>query len=698
MQFNERAKGPQDAKRTFPIPVELDHHIQNKPVKQEFTIAKDADEYSSPAPIATGLTVAAHTARDVCFLQARLPEDAKVTSLAALSLDPRQCSESALLVARQSDRKLIPRLRKALEELGVSVTVAEPEFFEDDRDTLEQWTHDVEGNERLSPGAFLALLLDKDRERKPGQGTRALKRQEDREQALRPPTFNGSPHSLAASLLPVPDLDPAMLPAAFCEWITDIAERGCFPIEFSAVAALSAIGSLIGKRVAIRPKRFDDWLVCSNVWSAVVGHPGLQKTPSVEEALRPLKRLVALEIERHDSACKDFAQSLDVAKAKEAAAKEALNKAAKPTKNGPAASDEELRRLASQIADCGQDAKPPAPKRYMVADATVEKLQDILSQNTNGTLVFRDELVALFKSMEKQGHEADRAFFLEGWNGLTSMTVDRIGRGHVNIEHLCLTVSGTIQPGPLARYLRAASGGEQNDGFMPRFQLLVYPDPPKDFVNIDRRPNAEARERALAVFERISEFNALEHGLELDQYRNVATVGFCEASQQLFDNWRTELELRLRAEDDTPAMLTHLAKYRSLLPALALMFEVVDTVGSGDRLSSVGLASTKRAATWCEFLEHHARRTYESAQGTEDDTAKALGTRLKAGVLPNPFHLRDLYRKGWTGLTSPEDANRAIAFLEDRQWVKVVTVPSGPQGGQPTELVYINPVLAKIAD
>ena len=77
------------------------------------------------------------------------------------------------------------------------------------------------------------------------------------------PEFSGGPRPITVELLKVPDLDPRMIPGPFREWLTDIAIRGCFPLEYPAAAAMVAIGGLIGKRLAIRPKRHDDWLLRS---------------------------------------------------------------------------------------------------------------------------------------------------------------------------------------------------------------------------------------------------------------------------------------------------------------------------------------------------------------------------------------------------------------------------------------------------
>ena len=66
------------------------------------------------------------------------------------------------------------------------------------------------------------------------------------------------------------------------------------------------------------------------------------------------------------------------------------------------------------------------------------------------------------------------ALYVESWNGDGRFTVDRIGRGTLDIPACCLSMLATIQPGPLQSYLfDAVNGGRDDDGLMPRFQLAV---------------------------------------------------------------------------------------------------------------------------------------------------------------------------------------------------------------------------------
>ena len=99
------------------------------------------------------------------------------------------------------------------------------------------------------------------------------------------------PQPLADSLPPVEPLNSNLLPSAIKPWVEDNSERMQCPIEYPAVGAIVALGALIGRQLSIRPKRFDHWTVVPNLWGAIIGRPGVMKTPAVAETLKPLQRL-----------------------------------------------------------------------------------------------------------------------------------------------------------------------------------------------------------------------------------------------------------------------------------------------------------------------------------------------------------------------------------------------------------------------
>ncbi|MES2460015.1 MAG: DUF3987 domain-containing protein [Armatimonadota bacterium] len=502
------------------------------------------------------------------------------------------------------------------------------------------------------------------------------------------PVFDTAPSSLSMELLPVPCLNMDIVPAPLRGWLADIAARGCFPVEYPAAAALVSLSAAVGRRIGIRPKRYDDWTVIPNLWGAIIGPPGVQKTPATAEALKPLHRLEVESRKAFEEEVKDHEAGQLVVKAKQDAAKDALRKKAKS-----GGTTEDLRDLALQAAGGAADEKP-VWRRFIVNDTTVEKLGELLGENPDGLLMFRDELTGFLRTLERQGHESDRAFYLEAWNGSGSFTYDRIGRGTTVIDAACLSLFGTIQPGPLARYLRGAASGDEADGFAPRLQILVYPDPPKTFRNVDRWPSVEARAAAFGVFQRLADLVPHQVGAEFEEGEPLPYLRFDTEAQERFDTWRETLENRLRSGSDTPLMQMHLAKYRSLLPSLALLLHLSECEAGGP----VPLLAIERAIAWCVFLEAHARRVYQSAMDGDAESAHRLAERIKQS-LPNPFTTRLIVKKGWSGLTTTEEVDRAVGLLEDRGWVKTQETTPGEAGGRPSVQIYINPaVLCEITE
>jgi hypothetical protein len=133
----------------------------------------------------------------------------------------------------------------------------------------------------------------------------------------------------------------------------------------------------------------------------------------------------------------------------------------------------------------------------------------------------------------------------------------------------------------------------------------------------------------------------------------------------------------------------HLAKYRSLMPSLALLFhllEVVDGIASGP----VSMQAARMAVAWCEFLETRARRVYQAVTEHGLFAASALAKHIREGGLPSPFTARDVYRNGWAGLSDPEDVKAAAEVLEDLGWIRAERLPTV---GRPRSQYHINPHL-----
>ena len=484
------------------------------------------------------------------------------------------------------------------------------------------------------------------------------------------------PSPLPGDLPPVEPFNMALLPDAFQTWIADMAERMQCPPDFPAIGAMTALAAVVGRRIGIRPKRQDDWTVIPNLWGLVVGRPGVLKSPALQEAKKPLARLEAeagaaynlLKIEA-EAEQEVLEQKRQVNKAK---IRELL-------KQGGADSAE-LAALVISAENTG-----PIRKRYVVNDTSIEKLGELLNENPNGLLAFRDELLGLLYNLERAGQEGAKQFYLESWNGNGRFVYDRIGRGTVEIDACCLSILGSIQPEPLQTYLLTAP----DDGLMQRFQLAVWPDSTRDWRNVDRWPDKTAKDAVWDVFKRLDSLVPLAIGATPIDDGDVPCLRFSEEAQQEFDQWRESLEKRLRTEDLSPAIETVLSKYRSLVPSLALLIHCVDHPDGGP----VGITALIKACAWTEYLESHAQRIYSAKMAPAILSARALATKIKAGKLADQFSLKDVYRPGWSRLTTADQAQAAINALAELDWLRATATPGPVTGGRSRMLHTINPAI-----
>jgi len=500
------------------------------------------------------------------------------------------------------------------------------------------------------------------------------------------------PRELDTRLPSVADLRESMLPGSLSEWVFDAAERmERVPPDFVAVDAIVALASLIGRKIAIRPRRHDDWTVVPNLWGATVGRPSTMKSPAQKAALKPLFRLSAKATEAFQEAeehWKTVTRKIEAADEKtlkgelEAAARDAAKK-----NNG---NRQAVNEVAKKLKNMDHEPEP-IHKRYDTNDTTIEKLTELLRDNPNGLLLHRDELMGWLRTLDKTGHENDRAFFLETWSGDQSYKTDRIERGFIYAPAVCLSILGGIQPGPLERYVRdALEEAEKADGLLQRFQVVVWPDA-RPYRRVDKAPNLGAAEKANAIFEALDAFGAREFGA-IEEEGEVPYVRFSTRAQEIFDDWRDEFEPEYLSGGYPAALEAHFAKYRSLFASLALIFEVISYVDGQSSGYAVSERSAWRAAAWCEYLESHAKRLYHPALMAPVMSAAALLEKIEDGAVEHRMTPRLIVKKGWESLSQADEVKEAISILEAHRWVRLVQVkPQG--GGRPSEQLLIHPSL-----
>jgi hypothetical protein len=187
-----------------------------------------------------------------------------------------------------------------------------------------------------------------------------------------------------------------------------------------AMAALTACSAALDQQITLKMMASGGWYARPRLWTLLVGEPSTKKTPVMSACVRPLRDFEGIGVKAH---------KLDMA-----------------------------RHLAIPKAERGDP--PPPPTRFVFNNITSEALGGHLEHQDRGALYENDEVAGWVSQMEKygKGGGAERSFWAQAFNG-GPMTVDRVGRGTVFVQNLCVAFLGGIQPDRLSEVTNLTSDG-----------------------------------------------------------------------------------------------------------------------------------------------------------------------------------------------------------------------------------------------
>ena len=450
-------------------------------------------------------------------------------------------------------------------------------------------------------------------------------------------------------------------------------------------------GAACAARVRIRPGHNATWEIAPNLWGGVVGPPGSKKTPATSEIFKALSRLEVeagadLEnaVANHKAARAEHdAESKALHSAVNSLRKRRLEGKSKPE---DAEKEDSLKRQLENLLK--NEPQPPAPRWFRINDPTIEALQDILKQDPNCILFKRDELTGMLAQWEMDGHQMDRTFYLESWNGTNPYKGRRVIRGDFRIPLLCLSLFGGIQHVKLTQYLRNPQTNLTHDGAMQRFQILVYSDPPPKRKHTDQYENTEAKNRFYEILKKLAYADFRDYGGLTDEFNKTPWFHFDVPAKEFFEDWQAANEEKTENKKEDPALREHLAKFPKLFCGLSLIFHLIELADTGKRETYIPLRVAKMAGEWCACLESHARRIYSLVKNPSLFSAVALADKITnpstKTALENGFTAREVFRRQWRGVNTYDLINDALARLEETRWIRSVVTPLSKSGvGQP---------------
>ena len=221
-------------------------------------------------------------------------------------------------------------------------------------------------------------------------------------------------------------------------------------IDYMGCAFMWVLSVIIGNSIKVQVKT--GWIESVNMWLALVGKPGVGKTPNIENVIFPLHKANSNEIKSYIKKMTAF---------------------------------EKYQELDKKEKERVEEQKEPKKTQFIANDITLEALIDLHSENKNSIGVFKDELSGWLKDMNKYRAGSDLEFWLSTWSN-KGVSLNRRTSKNAFIESPIIPVLGGIQPGILNGFF---STENKENGFVDRM-LTCYPD-----VKIEEFSDAEMDEQ-----------------------------------------------------------------------------------------------------------------------------------------------------------------------------------------------------------
>jgi putative DNA primase/helicase len=299
-------------------------------------------------------------------------------------------------------------------------------------------------------------------------------------------------------------------------------------------------------------------------------------------------------------------------------------------------------------------------------DASTEELQRMLANNLRGLLAVRDELsgwLGSFDQYRAAGRGADRAFYLECWNG-GSFVNDKVkfDGAPVRIDHASLAIIGGMVPDRLREVLVDA-----DDGLSARF-LYIWPDPApiEPLADCGYVEATLRRERLLGAARAL---RSLSMGTGKYGEPTPRALALDADASRLFSEFDCSARQKARSLSGFSAGWHGKNSGRAL--RLALTFEMLAWAArGGEEPVSVSANAMARA---CGYLDYAAAMLDRVQSGLAIGRAEADAAIIMRHLLetnPSEINERELYQTaGFAWLRETTRRKAAFSVLREANWI-----------------------------
>ena len=366
------------------------------------------------------------------------------------------------------------------------------------------------------------------------------------------------------------------LPELMQEIVKRFSEAYCCPPEFAFAPLTAMIGSLIGHKLHVKPEANSDLVIAANFWAVSIGDSGAGKSP-VHLRMREFFSLLNEDAkQKYREALKQYKARKDMETIlyteKRANIKERIINADKMPET--AAKQKLLDSLQAELAECVRLIEKPALQRYTTNRATHAALQKTLGENDNGILMDLEELKGFINQLSGSRGSEYRSFLLECNSGFGQHDIDRLSTGTTYASNMLLSIFATTQPSVLYPFIRnTLNGSEENDGLWQRFNILLHPEKFDEASSVSGEVDTALILKVQQLFVAISQS---DFQFSTTTSLKERTVCLTPRAYEVYQNWWDEIVYLKENSDIHTVYENYLSKYKTLVPKLALLFEVVE--------------------------------------------------------------------------------------------------------------------------
>ncbi|APD50185.1 DUF3987 domain-containing protein [Francisella hispaniensis] len=379
--------------------------------------------------------------------------------------------------------------------------------------------------------------------------------------------LKGKPRELPKKDKQIPIFDKVMLPEIIGDYVYDLANVIQQPVQYVACASLTSLAGLLGNKVRldINEKR----KVTPVLWSMLVGESGTGKTPSIQEAIKPLKMIDDEFYDRYLEELRNYKIQLEFEQNEIDEYKAKLKNYDKLNeKDKTLISKDDLK---AKIIELEKDKTiKPYSREVYINQATKEALIKQLSVDSpNGLLVDIDELIDWLNSITRADKSDDHGLYVSGYNG-HSYKSKTVSRDTQKVDSITLSIIGGVQTNRLLEFTKKYSGS----GLLARFQLIPIAEKSLRIYK-EKTLNSAIESRYINLINNLKNiperFNIVDNEIVKSE-PNI--YQYTSEAKSVYIEWFNEVQKDIQRSDHSDLMIEYLGKADNTFHTLALIYHL----------------------------------------------------------------------------------------------------------------------------